>query len=114
MPVVELHHVGRRSGLARTTMLTAPVSDADRFVLVASKGGDARDPEWFRNVVAHPEIEMTVHGQRRMMRARVASVEERSELWPQVISAYRPYASYRKRTTRDIPMVICEPRAPGA
>jgi len=49
-----------------------------------------------------------------MMRARVASVEERSELWPQVISAYRPYASYRKRTTRDIPMVICEPRAPGA
>ena len=62
MPVVELHTVGRKSGLPRSTMLTAPVVDGDRVVLVASKGGDDRDPDWYRNLVAHPEIELTMAG----------------------------------------------------
>ena len=68
MPVVELHTVGRKSGLPRSTMLTAPVVDGDRIVLVASKGGDDRDPDWYRNLVAHPEIELTMAGRRRPMR----------------------------------------------
>jgi deazaflavin-dependent oxidoreductase (nitroreductase family) len=54
MPVAELHTVGRRSGRPRSTMLTAPVVDGDRVVLVASKGGDDRDPDWYRNLVADP------------------------------------------------------------
>src|SRR5260370_21677180 len=60
MPVVELHTEGRKSGLPRSTMLTAPVIDGDRIVLAASKGGDDRDPDWYRNLVAHPEIELTI------------------------------------------------------
>ena len=111
MPVVTLHSVGRRSGLDRTTLLTVPVTDGHRYVLVASKGGDDRDPEWFLNVQAHPEIELTVDGRRRALRARVASSVESDELWPQIIHAYRPYDSYRRRTSRDIPLVICEARA---
>jgi deazaflavin-dependent oxidoreductase (nitroreductase family) len=110
MPVVELHTVGRKSGLPRSTMLTAPVIDGDRVVLVASKGGDARDPDWYRNLVAHPEIELTMAGRRRPMRARRASPEEKAELWPRVVAAYQGYGSYQRRTERDIPLVICEPR----
>ena len=60
MPVVELHTVGRKSGQPRSTMLTAPVIDGDRVVLVASKGGDDRDPDWYRNLIAHPDIELTM------------------------------------------------------
>ena len=60
MPVVELHTTGRTSGLPRSTMLTAPITDGDRVVLVASKGGDDRDPDWYRNLLAHPEIELTM------------------------------------------------------
>src|SRR5258708_6142352 len=66
MPVVELHTVGRISGRPRSTMLTAPVIDGDRVVLVASKGGDERDPDWYRNLTAHPEIELTMAGRRRV------------------------------------------------
>src|ERR1039457_7309201 len=65
MPVVELHTVGRRSGRPRSTMLAAPVVDGDRVVLVASKGGDDRDPDWYCNLVADPEIELTMAGPRR-------------------------------------------------
>ena len=64
MPVVELHTTGRASGRPRSTMLTAPVTDGDRVVLVASKGGDDRDPDWYRNLLAHPEIELTMAGER--------------------------------------------------
>jgi deazaflavin-dependent oxidoreductase (nitroreductase family) len=62
-------------------MLTAPVIDGDRVVLVASKGGDDRNPDWYRNLVAHPEIELTIAGRRRPMRARQASAKEKAELW---------------------------------
>ena len=110
MPAVELHTVGRKSGQPRSTMLIAPVIDGDRVVLVASKGGDDRDPDWYRNLVAHPEIELTVAGRRRPMRARRASAGEKAELWPRVVTAYKGYGGYQRRTERDIPLVICEPR----
>jgi deazaflavin-dependent oxidoreductase (nitroreductase family) len=110
MPVVELHTVGRTSGRPRSTMLTAPVVDGDQVVLVASKGGDDRDPDWYRNLMAHPDVELTMAGRRRPMRARRASAQEKAELWPRVVAAYQGYASYQRRTDRDIPVVICEPR----
>jgi deazaflavin-dependent oxidoreductase (nitroreductase family) len=110
MPTVELHTVGRKSGRPHTIVLTAPVIDGDRVVLVASKGGDSRDPDWYRNLVAHPEIELTMAGRRTPVRARRASEEEKAELWPRVVAAYKGYAGYQRRTERDIPLVICEPR----
>jgi deazaflavin-dependent oxidoreductase (nitroreductase family) len=110
MPVVELHTLGRVSGQPRSTMLTAPVVDGDRVVLVASKGGDDRDPDWFRNLLAHPEIELTRARRRRAVRARPASPDEKADLWPRVVAAHRGYAAYQKRTKRDIPLVICDPR----
>ena len=109
MPVVELHTVGRISGAPRSTMLTAPVIDGDRVVLVASKGGNDRDPDWYRNLLAHPEIELTMAGRRRAMCARPASAQEKAELWPRVVAAYKGYDGYQHRTQRDIPLVICEP-----
>jgi deazaflavin-dependent oxidoreductase (nitroreductase family) len=110
MPVVELHTVGRKSGLPRSTMLTAPVVIGDRVVLVASKGGDDRDPDWYLNLMARPEIELTMDGRRRPMRGRRASPEEKAALWPRVVAAYGGYAGYQRRSQRDIPLVVCEPR----
>lgn len=109
MPVVALTTIGRKSGEPRTTMLTAPVEDGDSVVLVASKGGDDRHPFWYLNLLAHPEVEATVHRRKKRMRARTATSQEKSELWPRVTEAYRGYAGYQKKTTRDIPLVILEP-----
>ncbi len=110
MPIVELRTVGRRSGRARTVVLSAPIVDGDTVVLVASKGGDDRHPAWYRNLVAHPDVEVTIGGRTRRMRARVADAAERDAAWPRVIAAYRAYGAYQRRTEREIPLVICEPR----
>ncbi len=110
---IELHTVGRRTGRPHSAMLLAPVVDGDRVVLVASKGGDDRDPDWYRNLLAHPDAELTMDGRRRPVRTRTASPAEKAELWPRVVAAYRGYASYQRRSSRDIPLVICEPRLPA-
>lgn len=110
MPVVLLETTGRKSGQQRSTMLTAPVVDGERVVLVASFGGDARHPAWFLNLRDHPDVVVTMEGRTRPMRARVATAEEKAELWPRITSTYRGYAAYQRRTERDIPVVILEPR----
>jgi deazaflavin-dependent oxidoreductase (nitroreductase family) len=110
MPAVELHTVGRRSGRRRSTMLAAPINEKHRIVLVASKGGDDRFPDWYRNLVAQPDVDLTVGGRTRAMRARTASAAEKAELWPRIVATYQGYAGYQRRTSRDIPVVICEPR----
>ncbi len=110
MPIVELHTTGRKTGKARVTTLSAPIISDERIVLVASKGGDDRNPTWLLNLQANPDVEVAVAGKRRTMRARVASNEEKDELWPQIVAAYKGYADYQKRTERNIPVVVCEPR----
>jgi deazaflavin-dependent oxidoreductase (nitroreductase family) len=111
MPAFELHTIGRKSGQRRTVILTAPIHDDDRVVFVASKGGDDRHPDWYRNLTANPDVEVTsLDGDTRKMRARTASSEEKAALWPEIVAAYKGYAGYQKRTDRDIPVVICEPR----
>jgi deazaflavin-dependent oxidoreductase (nitroreductase family) len=109
MPVVVLTTTGRMSGKQRETMLTTPLILGDTIVLVASFGGDEREPAWCKNLRADPRVEILMHGTRRTMTARVADATERAELWPQITSAHANYAGYQRKTEREIPVVICEP-----
>lgn len=110
MPVVVLVTTGRKSGRRRETMLTSPVQEGDSLVLVASYGGDPKHPAWFLNLQANPDVEVVRGGSRQPMGARVATAAEKDRLWPQVTAAYRGYAQYQTRTSRDIPLVILSPR----
>ena len=110
MPAVELHTIGRSSGQRRSTMLTAPIHDDGRYVLIASKGGDDRQPFWYLNLAAQPDVELTIRGVTRPFRARTASSAEKAELWQRIVAAYPGYGGYQGKTERDIPVVICEPR----
>lgn len=111
LPVVKLTTTGRKSGQPRTVMLTAPIHGDGRYVLVASKGGDDRDPDWYRNLVADPNITLEAIGGdgAAAFIARTATADEKAELWPRITSAAEGYAAYEERTDRDIPVVLCEP-----
>jgi deazaflavin-dependent oxidoreductase (nitroreductase family) len=113
MQPVELHHTGRKSGLPRDTILTAPIIEDGRIVVIASKGGHPEHPDWYRNIVAEPDVELTIgigSDDRRPMRARTATAEEKAELWPRIVAAYKGYEGYQQSTDRDIPVVLLEPR----
>jgi deazaflavin-dependent oxidoreductase (nitroreductase family) len=111
MAVVELHTIGRKSGLSRSSMLTSPLSDEHRIVLVASRGGSDQHPSWYVNLRANPDVEITMRGRRTPWRARTASPEEKAELWPRIVATYKQYDDYEKKSARELPVVILEPRA---
>jgi deazaflavin-dependent oxidoreductase (nitroreductase family) len=109
MQPVELYTIGRKSGERRSTLLTAPICEEQRIILVASNGGHTDHPQWYKNLAANPRVELTVNGRSRDMRARTASPGEKAALWPWIVAKYRTYDSYQRNTDRDIPVVICEP-----
>ena len=111
MQPLELHTIGRKSGQRRSTMLTAPICDEQQVVLVASKGGSTDHPDWYKNLAANPDVELTIDDRTAAYRARTASPEEKAALWPTIVKAYKGYEGYQRNTDRDIPVVICEPVA---
>ncbi len=110
MPVLKLTTVGRLTGQQRTTMLTSPLVEGDNVTLVASYGGDDRNPAWFSNLVANPDVEIVMNGSPRQMCARVAEGDERTRLWEALTAEHANYAGYQRRTQRQIPVVVLEPR----
>jgi deazaflavin-dependent oxidoreductase (nitroreductase family) len=110
-PVVLLHVRGARSGIERTVPLLA-TKTGDTVLLVASKAGALKNPAWYHNVRANPEVEVTIDGQRRPMRAEIASEGEgRERLWGIVCDNYSGYAAYARRAGgRVIPVVALKPR----
>lgn len=112
MPVLELTTVGRKSGQPRSVLLTAPLHEDGHPVIVASRGGDDTHPAWFLNLRDRPEVEVSIKGgPRTPMTARIVTPEERARMWPQIAEKYTNYAGYQRRTEREIPLVVLEPRA---
>lgn len=104
-----IDHVGAKSGKKRTSPLLY-IEDGDNVVIVASKGGYEKSPAWFYNLKANPDTTVQIGGEIRPVRARVASEEERERLWPKAVDVYPSYQQYQDRTSREIPVVVLEPR----
>jgi len=100
---------GAKTGVERHTPLVY-TRDGDSVLLVASRGGDVKNPAWFRNVVANPDVSFAINGDERAYRARVATAEERPRVWRLVTRRYGGYAVYQQRAgDREIPVVVLEP-----
>ena len=106
-PLLLLTTRGARTGRERVTPLNFS-RDGERYIVMASKGGSASHPDWYRNLQAHPDAFLVMDGQRHAVHARTAGAEEKAELWPKIVGTYKGYAGYQERTDRDIPVVICE------
>ena len=98
---------GRRSGDKRRNALIYG-TDGDDYLVVASNGGNRNHPLWYLNLVADPNVQVQVRGERFKARARVASPEEKKRLWPMMAKIWPEYDKYQARTERDIPVIILE------
>jgi F420H(2)-dependent quinone reductase len=107
-PVLLLDHVGRKSGVARTSPVLY-LADGDDLVIVASRGGSEAMPAWWLNLRAHPNTTVQVGSDRRAVLARQATPDEKQALWPRLVQMYDDYAVYQRRTDRDIPVIILSP-----
>ena len=100
---------GAKSGRTITIPLMY-IPHGDKVLLVASQGGNDKHPVWYYNLVKHPQITVEHRGNFQDFTARLATTDEKDELWPVCDKAYAPFAEYRQLTHRDIPIFVCEPR----
>lgn len=87
--------------------------DRDRLVIVGSRGGSAKDPAWAGNLRANPHATVSRGDEEWTVRAYESGGEERDRLWQLVAAAFPLYESYRRRTSRLIPIFVLEPTAGG-
>ena len=102
-----LETTGRRSGAVRRTALFY-LERGSGFVVVASNAGASNDPAWWLNLQASPRARVSVGGRTWPVRARAATAREADELWPALIAASSPYATYRANAKRPIAIVLLE------
>lgn len=104
-----LHTTGRHTGEARVLTLYS-MEDGPNLICVSSNQGSVEPPAWWLNLQADPAAEVEIEKQRRPVSARQATSEEAERLWPQLVLRYPHYDTYRRRTTREIAIVVLEPR----
>jgi len=107
-PVIVLTSVGSSSGKLRKTALMRVEHDG-RYAVVASKGGAAEHPAWYRNLVTHPHVELQDGAVRKDYLAHEASGAERDEWWSRALEVWPAYASYQTKTDRLIPVFVLVP-----
>jgi deazaflavin-dependent oxidoreductase (nitroreductase family) len=98
---------GRKTGKLRRTALIYGV-DGDRYLLVASTGGAVKNPAWYLNLVADPEVLVQVGAEKFKGRARTATTDEKPPLWALMAAIWPDYDNYQTKTEREIPVVIVE------
>jgi F420H(2)-dependent quinone reductase len=108
-PILLLTTTGRKSGQPRT----APViymRDGERLVVIGTNAGNLRTPAWALNLEADPDVEVEIGRRRLPVRGRVASGDERADLWRRFNRTYSGFDDYAANVTRDIRLFVLEPR----
>ncbi len=105
-PCLLLTTKGAKSGLPRTVSLVY-YQDGDDIILIASKGGNAKHPSWYLNLVANPKVEVLLNGETLTYSAHEPSGEDRERLWAKAVELYNGYDTYKERAgEREIPVVV--------
>lgn len=99
-----LHTVGAKSGQERVNPV-ACVTDGDRLVIIASKGGAPTHPDWYYNLMANPLVTVEVGTDQFQARAAVVPEPERTRLYNKMVEMMPGFDEYRRRTTRVIPVI---------
>ena len=108
VPILLLTTIGRKTGRRRTVPLQY-LADGDLLVVVASNGGRDSHPAWLLNLRAEPRVEVRRGRERQTMRAEEATGAERELLWPRMVELWPGYDDYRRRTSRELSLVILRP-----
>jgi deazaflavin-dependent oxidoreductase (nitroreductase family) len=99
-----LHTTGAKTGAERINPVVTFV-DGDRYVIIASKGGAPSDPDWYKNLLANPEVNVEVGTEQFPAVATVATEPERTQLYEKMEVVNPGFTEYKSKTTRVIPVI---------
>jgi deazaflavin-dependent oxidoreductase (nitroreductase family) len=108
IPVVIVSMRGAKSGSVRKIALMRVEHDGE-YALVASKGGAPEHPDWYHNLVANPdEVTLQDGPEPFFVRVRLVDGAEYDEWWQRSVAVFAPYAEYRQKTSRRIPIFVAQ------
>ena len=107
VPLLILTTVGAKTGQPHSTPMSYS-TDGERLVVVAAKGGAPTNPDWYHNLVTHPEVTVELGAETFRARASVAAEPERTRLFDQHVALRPNFAEFQRLTTRQLPVVILE------
>ena len=108
--ILLLHTKGAKSGKERIHPLIFREWNGD-YLVVASKGGDDDDPQWYKNIQSDPDVTVQIKGDKFEATARTATPAEKPAMWQHMVEAWPDYSDYQKKTGRNIPVVVLERRS---
>jgi proline iminopeptidase len=108
VPALLLTTTGRKSGEKFIFPLFYG-EDNGKVFIIASKGGAPEHPGWYKNIEANPEVEVMVGTKTYKAKAHTVSGPDRERLWEKSLTFWPPYADYKKKTDREIPVVVLDP-----
>ena len=108
LPVIIMTTVGHSTGLVRKVPLMK-VEYEGQYAIVASKGGAENHPGWYHNLMANSTVLIQDGPEPFETTVRLLNGSEREEWWERSVAAFAPYAEYKERADREIPLFITEP-----
>lgn len=105
--ILLLHTKGAKSGKERVHPLIFRERDGD-YLIVASKGGDEDDPQWYKNIENDADVEVQIKGEKFSAKARTATAAEKPAMWQFMVDVWPDYSEYQQKTSRNIPVVVLE------
>lgn len=103
-----LHTIGAKTGEPRLNPLAYLDVGPNQYAIFASKAGAPSNPDWYHNLLAHPDVTVEIGTETFPARARVATGEERERIWTRQKQVMPGFAEYEKKTSRQIPVIILE------
>ena len=107
MPLLLLHHIGARTGTTRISPLAYQAVDGG-YAIFGSKGGSPTHPDWYHNLVAHPDVMIEVGTETVSVRARITEGDERERIWSRQKLDFPFFAEYEAKTSRQIPVLVLD------
>ncbi|MFI5892455.1 nitroreductase family deazaflavin-dependent oxidoreductase [Actinoplanes sp. NPDC051513] len=95
---------GARTGNAHTTPMMFH-RDGERLLVIASNAGAPADPDWYRNLVAHPAVRVEIGDKTYAATATPLTGDDRSREWAAITEAYPFFVDHEAKAGRDIPVV---------
>ena len=109
LPSMVLTTTGAKTGQKRTTPLATKPEGAGWYV-VGSNFGREKHPAWTANLIANPDVEVSLKGKDTPVRAHLLTAEEKAELWPRLGKFGPNYDGYGERIGRDLRVFRLDPR----
>jgi deazaflavin-dependent oxidoreductase (nitroreductase family) len=109
-PVILLTTTGAKTGKIRKTPLMRVEHDGE-YAVVASLGGAPKNPVWYYNIVAHPDVELQDGTVTKDYASREVFGDEKAVWWERAVATWPDYAEYQKKTDRQIPVFVLTPKS---